>query len=589
MREKVSPEFPRRRKYPELSAIALGARARLRLHLAVLLMLLVTSGCTSLRQWWHNGLKVGPNYCPPPAPVSDEWIDAHDPHLSTEPAEVCDWWRVFNDPVLDRLVTMAREQNLSLKIAACRIWEARAMRAVAAGSFWPQSQQMVGTFTRNRFSDNMYPFGSFPFNREYDDWMFGFDAAWELDLWGKIRRAVEAADANLDAQIAGYDDVLVTLQGDVAAAYLQMRTLEERLKYARKNVELQRESLRIAEERFKLGIVSELDVRQAAAQLSTTESMIPKLEEGHRQVQNALCLLLGLPPGSLEAELAQPAPIPTPPPEVVVGVPAELLERRPDIRRAERMAAAQSARIGIAEAEFYPHIAITGTIGIQTEQFSDLFEWPSLMGKIGPGFQWNILNYGRILNNVRAEDARFRQAVLTYQQTVLAAEKEVEDAIVAFLQEQRRTRHLQQATADAQRALELAMHLYREGVIDYQRVLESQRALLLQQDALAESRGSVAINLVKIYKALGGGWQVRLWPEETSPAEMPGLQEPPPADFEQQPSPSPIEHSPSSSRQQPAASEPLPTLHVPDEPAEHLGPSPAQRPPEAPLAVPEPR
>jgi len=288
MREKVSPEFPRRRKYPELSAIALGARARLRLHLAVLLMLLVTSGCTSLRQWWHNGLKVGPNYCPPPAPVSDEWIDAHDPHLSTEPAEVCDWWRVFNDPVLDRLVTMAREQNLSLKIAACRIWEARAMRAVAAGSFWPQSQQMVGTFTRNRFSDNMYPFGSFPFNREYDDWMFGFDAAWELDLWGKIRRAVEAADANLDAQIAGYDDVLVTLQGDVAAAYLQMRTLEERLKYARKNVELQRESLRIAEERFKLGIVSELDVRQAAAQLSTTESMIPKLEEGHRQVQNAL-------------------------------------------------------------------------------------------------------------------------------------------------------------------------------------------------------------------------------------------------------------------------------------------------------------
>lgn len=566
-------------RFTSLALLNREAGRRIRLTLLAL-ALAASSGCTSLAEWWRNGCKVGPNYCPPPAPVAEQWIDAADPHLGTQPAELSDWWRVFDDPVLDRLVAMAREQNLSLKIAACRIWEARALRAVVAGSFWPQSQQMVGSFKRSRFSDNMYPFGRFPFNREHDDWMFGFDAAWELDLWGKIRRAVESAEANFEAQVANYDDVAVTLQGDVAAAYLEMRTLEERLQYARQNAQLQRESLRIAEQRFKAGIVSELDVHQARAQLAITESMIPKLEQGHRQIANALCLLLGLPPGSLEAELSPPAPVPVPPPEVVVGVPAELLERRPDVRRAERMAAAQCARIGVAEAEFYPHIALTGTIGIEAEQFSDLFEWPSMMGKIGPGFQWNILHYGRILNTVRAEDARFRQAVLAYQQTVLAAAKEVEDAIVAFLQEQRRVRHLQQAAADAQRALELALHLYREGVIDYQRVLDSERALLGQQDALAESRGAVATNLVKIYKALGGGWQVRLQPEQTAPAESPALPELPPGSAQPQAAPGAAPEL--------APSGPLPPRDVPDEPAEPLPPSPAHAPREEPRAVPEP-
>jgi len=399
---------------------------------------------------------------------------------------------VFNDPVLNRLVYTAYQQNLPLKIAGLRILEARAQRGIAAGSLFPQQQRMTGAFSRNKFSDKMYPFGSFPGNREYDDWVTGFDMAWELDIWGRIRRGIESADANLNAQIENYDDVLVILQAEVAATYIQMRTLEQRLALVRKNIALQEEALKIIEKRFQGGVVGEIDVRQAKAILAVTESLIPTLEENHRKVQNVLCILLGMPPRDLQQELGGPAPIPSAPPEIAVGIPAELLRRRPDVRRAERLAAAQCARIGIAEAEFYPHIAITGTISIQAEQFSDLFNWNSIGGRVGPGFQWNILNYGRIANSVRAEDARFQQAVIGYQNTVLMANKEVEDAIVAFLREQQRVKSLRRAVHEIEQALRLGLFQYEQGLIDYQRVLDSQRALVLQQDALAESRGKIA-------------------------------------------------------------------------------------------------
>ncbi len=470
------------------------------------------SGCTSARQWWRNGLKVGPNYGRAPAPVADRWIDADNPSVISEATDYSCWWTVFNDPVLNQLVEVAYQQNLPLKIAGLRIMEARAQRGIAAGSLFPQQQRMTGAYSRNKFSDNMYPFGAFPGNREFDNWATGFDMAWELDIWGRIRRGVEAADANLDAQIENYDDVLVILQAEVAAAYIQMRTLEDQLVLMRKNAELQSHSLGIVQKRFGQGIVSELDVRQAGAQLAVTESFIPKLEEAHRRIQNALCLLVGMPPGSLQVELGASGPIPTPPAEVVAGIPAELLRRRPDVRRAERQAAAQSARIGIAAAEFYPHISITGTISLEAEQFNDLFDWSSIGGTVGPGFQWNILNYGRIRNGLRVEDARFQQAVMGYQNTVLAANKEAEDAIVGFLREQQRVQSLQRAVQEVTRALEIGLHLYEQGIIDFQRVLDSQRALVLQADALAQSQGNVATNLVAVYKALGGGWQMRVTP-----------------------------------------------------------------------------
>lgn len=485
------------------------------------------AGCTSVSNWWHNGFEVGPNYCRPMAPVADRWIDADDPLVKSVPTDYSHWWTVFNDPVLDRLVQTAYEQNLPLKIAGLRILEARAQRGIAVGSLLPQKQQALAAYTRNKFSDNMYPFGMFPGNREFDDWVTGFDMAWELDIWGKIRRGIESADANLDAQIESYDDVLVMIQAEVAAAYIQMRTLEEQLAYARKNVEIQQSSLDIIQKRFQQGVVGELDVRQAGAQLAITESLIPKLEEAHRRVQNGLCLLVGMPPGSLHAELGEPRPIPAVPPEVVVGIPADLLRRRPDVRRAERQAAAQSARIGMAEAEFYPHLAITGNIVFEAEQFGDLLDWRSIGGNIGPGLQWNILNYGRIQNSVRVEDARFQQAAIAYQNTILAANKEAEDAIVAFLREQQRVRSLQRAADEVIRALQIGLRLYEQGVVDYQRVLDALRVTVIQQDALAQSRGQVATNLVAVYKAIGGGWTMRCPEYVPAPDALAPAAEPP--------------------------------------------------------------
>ncbi len=468
------------------------------------------SGCSGIGNWWRNGFRVGPDYGRPPAPIADAWIDADDAAVKTDRADYSHWWSVFDDPTLDQLVQAACAQNLSLKIAGLRIMEARAQRGIAVGNLFPQAQEVDATYTRAKYSNNMYPFGMFPGNRAFDDWAFEFNAAWEADIWGKIRRGIESADANLDAQVENYDDVLVILQGDVAASYIQMRTVEEQISLTRENIRLQRSSLGIAQRRFDAGLVGELDVHQAGAQLAVTESALPQLEEAHRRVQNALCLLVGMPPGSLQADLSEPRPIPAAPAEVVIGIPADLLRRRPDVRRAERQAAAQSARIGIAEAELYPQFALTGTIELESQQLGDLVSTDSVGGRVGPGMKWNVLNFGRIRNNVAAEDAKFQQAAVAYQNTVLAANKETEDAIVSFLREQQRVKALKRAVDEVDKALKISTRLYEEGLVDFQRVLDSQRNAVSQQDSLAQSRGKVATNLVAVYKSIGGGWMMRL-------------------------------------------------------------------------------
>ena len=353
----------------------------------------------------------------------------------------------------------------------------------------------------------------------YDNWSPGFNAAWELDFWGRFRRAVEAADANLNAQVEGYDNVLVLLQADVAANYVQMRSYEERLELARRNLELQKETLRITTVQLKNGLVTELDVQRATVNLGRTESLIPSLQTGWRTAQNRLCILMGEPPRDLAQRIKSPGAIPAPPQEVVVGIPADLLRRRPDVRQAERQAAAQSARIGIAEADFYPHIAITGTIGLQSERLGQLFESSSLVGAIGPGISWNILNYGRILNNVRSQDAQFQQAVLNYRDTVLRANEEVEDGIVSFLNEQERAKSLDTSASAAARSAHLALLQYQNGKIGYQPLLDAERDLVDQQDALAQSRGLVGTDLIAVYKALGGGWRARLPDQQHAAAE----------------------------------------------------------------------
>jgi NodT family efflux transporter outer membrane factor (OMF) lipoprotein len=502
-----------------------------------------------------TGCAVGPDFVKPSAPVAESWLESEAPVVTPEGVDYGTWWTVFNDPVLDGLVEKAYEQNLRLQIAGLRILEARAQLGIAAGNLYPQQQVAGGEAVVQRLSKNA-PNQSFA-DRSNFNYALGFDAAWELDFWGRFRRGVESADARLLANIANYDDVLVSLTAEVGRAYTQIRTFEERIEIQRENVKIQSRSLRIAEVRFENGAVTELDVAQARSLLRDTEALIPELETGLRQSKNALSILLGMPPSDLNVLLAGPKLIPTAPLEVGVGIPADLLRRRPDVRRAELDAAAQSARIGFAKADLFPQISLVGSFGWQTSSegraqsnnanFSDLFKSDSITYVVGPTFSWPILNYGRLTNNVRLQDARFQQLVVNYQNTVLRAAQEVEDGLVGFLKSRESARFLKESVDASKRAVRLAEIQYREGAVDYQRVLDTQRALTNSQQNETQTRGDVVLNLIATYKALGGGWETRIgkefvdeaiqeemrkrtnWGKLLPPDELPRELEPPPS------------------------------------------------------------
>lgn len=470
--------------------------------------LLVGLATTTL--WLSGCLMVGPDYVRPPAPTAETWIDTGDAAVRREPADVSAWWSVFNDPVLNTLVETAYLQNPSLRAAGVRVLEAQARRGIAIGLLFPQQQDAFGVYSSNELSENRANQSSPLLSSSFDDWQVGFDASWELDVWGRFRRGIEAADAGILASVATYDDVLVSLVAEVARNYALLRTLEERLAVAQANVAIQQRSFEIADAKFTGGTVTELDSTQAASLLQDTQAQIPGLESAIRQTQNTLCILLGIPPQDLQHLLGGTRPIPTAPAEVAVGIPADLLRRRPDIRRTERVLAAQSAQVGIAKADLFPSFSLFGTISVAANDFDDLFKSASLENFGGPTFRWAILNYGRIANNVRVQDARFQALVGDYESTVLQAQGEVENAIAAYLGAQRQVTFLAGSVASAARAVELAEFQYREGATDYTRVLNTQQFLVTEQDRLVETRGSVALNLVAVYKALGGGWELRV-------------------------------------------------------------------------------
>src|SRR5262249_25320755 len=503
---------------------------------AALLAILLGSGC-SLRQWIDNGYKVGPNYSKPQAPVASEWIDYRDPRGKGEPPDLAEWRCVFKDPALDTLIESAYRQNISLRVAGSRIEAARAERGVAVGELFPQSQQAYGDYQRVGLSRNVA--NPFP-KRWFSNWDAGLAASWELDFWGRFRRGIEAADAELDASIENYDDVLVILLADVATSYTQLRISQDRLRYAWLNVVSQYNAYHLAADKYILGATTERDLQQARQILEQTRALVPELETSIRRANNQLCILLGIPPrelaevevGTYERELTPlkeaieertrkidntvkefvknrqkpaedlpgllegekdpksataPKPLeerqrpPAAPPQVVVGIPADLLRRRPDVRRAERQVAAQSARIGVAEADFYPRFALIGTIGFAAEHFNDLFGSGSLLGVIGPSFRWDILNYGRILNNVRAQDARFQGLAYTYQNTVLQAGREAEDGIVGYLNAQEQTHNLEDSVNAASRTVQISFDQYREGAVDFTPVVLFESTLAGQQ------------------------------------------------------------------------------------------------------------
>ena len=477
-----------------------------------------------------SGCSVGPNFVKPKAAVSPTWLDADDWRVKTGPAEYSNWWKAFNDPALDRLIDQAYHRNLSLRIAGVRVLEARAQLGIAIGRLYPQAQQAsgslqdVGTSERSPIGALL---GSSPLPRVhnlFDYWQdqIGVSASWEIDFWGKFRRAIESADASLAATVADYDSALVSLTADVTNSYIAIRTLEKRLGIARQNVETQKESLRIAEDRFHYGMASRLDVEQARTLLNDTSASIPAFETQGRQAKNSLSLLLGMLPSDLSGLLEGSSEIPVSPPEVVVGIPNDLLRRRPDVRSAEYQAAAQSAQIGVAKADLYPAFSLTGMFGflsttVNDFKLSNMFDWNSRTFQFGPSAQWNIFNYGRITNNVRAQDARFQQFLIAYQNTVLKAHKEVEDALVAFLKAQERAEFLTRSTAAAKATLDLVLDQYREGLKDFTTVLVAEQALLNEQDNLASTLGNLSTNLVGVYRGLGGGWEIREGHESVPP------------------------------------------------------------------------
>ncbi len=306
----------------------------------VLLCVVVVSvaGCTtSLRNWARNGFKVGPNYRRPPAPVAPHWVEDGDPKVRNDPPTDCGWWTVFRDPTLNVLVDMAYRQNLDMRVAGTRILQAQAQRNIAVGNLFPQSQSALAAYAHGQITENL----NVPLPSSFNVWATGFNASWELDFWGRYRRTVEANNADLQASVEQYGDTLILVLAEVATTYVELRTFEQRLDYAQQNVQIQKGSLQLAEARFDRGLATELDVRQARSSLAQTEATIPQLEIGRRQSSNRLCTLLGMPVGDLAAQFAK-APIPVTPPEIAIGLPAELLRRRPDIRQAEREVAAQS-------------------------------------------------------------------------------------------------------------------------------------------------------------------------------------------------------------------------------------------------------
>lgn len=469
----------------------------------IALSLLMLGGCKFGPDYFRKDCKVGPEYTPPGAPVACHWIDANDQRVRTTNDDLAGWWTVFGDPLLNDIVQRAYNQNLTLREAGFRIMAARAQLGIATGNFFPQLQTANGSYRRLGVADNFF-----------DQWAFSFNLAWELDFWGRFRRAIQAAEATLDASIFEYDDVAVTLLSDTANAYVTIRTTEERIRLLDANIKIQEDVLNFIEERLKAGRdATELDRRQALSNLEQTRSARHQFLIDKRIAENQLCILLGMPAIDL-TQLLDCGPkkdIPVAPEYVVVGIPADLLRRRPDVRRAERLAAAQAEQIGIAITDWYPAISITGTLGWQAQNLSDLFRPQSLSSNVGPSFQWNLLNYGRILSNVRLQDARFRELVTAYQSTVLQADLEVENGIVTFVQAQQRAADLRKSVDDAWVALEVMVAQYEAGRagIDFNRYATIQQNLLTQQDQWAQSRGQIALGLIQVYRGLGGGWQIK--------------------------------------------------------------------------------
>lgn len=472
-------------------------------RLAITGLIFLAAGCT-----------VGPNYQKPDLPVPAGWQEAQQKGVDARSAELARWWSTFNDPLLNSLVERAVRSNLDLRLAEARIREARASRVVTASGAWP-TLNVSGSYTRNRASQNgvavpgegtvIVPSGGA--NLDQNFYQSGFDANWEIDVFGRVRRSVEAADATVEATVEDRRDVLVTLLGEVARNYIDLRGFQRQLAVARDNLKTQQDTLELTQVRFQAGLASDLDVAQQEAQLNTTASQIPTLESSLKQAAYALDVLLALQPGALWGEVVKETEIPTLPPEVLVGLPSDLLRRRPDIRRAERQLAAATAQVGAAMADLFPRFSLTGITGLQSVSASDWLSRGSRFWSIGPTISWPVFDAGRIRATIEIRNAQQEQALTQYEKSILSAFQDVETALVNYANEQVRYRSLTDAVVANRRAVTMANELYIRGLNDFLNVLDTQRSLYVTESALTQSQATMATNLVALYKALGGGWE----------------------------------------------------------------------------------
>jgi multidrug efflux system outer membrane protein len=480
--------------------------AILHTHILTLFLLTATTGCA-----------VGPNYERPSVLLPLEWrAKKAPPAAPTPPAQATDlrqWWRAFGDPTLDRLIDAALAENLDLKTAAARVREARAQRVITASGLYP-SIGASGSYERTRLSENSQVGAFLPADKaEADLHQASFDASWELDVFGGIRRGVEAADAEIAAAEEDERDLRVTLLAEAARNYVEVRGLERRLAIARENIEDQRASLGLTQDRLRTGIASELDVMQAKSLLASTEAQVPALESQREQRIHALSVLLAREPNALQAELAGDALIPGDSDvdalavRIPAGLPSDLLRRRPDIRRAEREVAAATARVGVATAELFPKFSLTGLVGLESVSAGDFFSGGSRYFTAGPTISWRLFEGGRIRANIAVADARDEQALHQYEKVVLIGLRDVEDALVAYEKERRRRNALMEAVEADRRSVVLARDLYVNGLGTYLAVLDAERAQYAAEDTLAQGDEALAVDLIATYKALGGGWE----------------------------------------------------------------------------------
>lgn len=456
------------------------------------LLLFLLGGCAT----------VGPDYIAPSPKAGTQWSTELEEGLRAKPVDaeqLTRWWQTLNDPVLTKLEEAAVQGSLDLAQAKARIREARARRGLADTDLYP-TLDVSGSATKSQTTKST---GTGLTSELYNA---GFDAGWELDIFGGVRRGVEAAQGDLEAGIADLSDVLVTLTAEVGSNYVQVRTYQARLNVALANLDIQQQTLDLALSRFEAGLSDELPVQQARYNLAGTRSQMPSLRSGLAAAKNRLAVLTGREPGAVHDLLEATSPIPVTPVTVAVGVPAETLRRRPDIRRAERRLAAQTARIGQATANLYPRFRLAGSIGLEALDSVDFLDTDNGFWGIGPSISWNVFDAGAIRRNIEVQTAVQEQFLIGYESAVLGALEEVENGLTAYAQEQLRREELANAVTAAKRAEELARDRYTAGLVDFTDVLDAQRSLLTFQDQLATSRGTVTTNLIALYKALGGGW-----------------------------------------------------------------------------------